>query len=147
MKKTMIFILCISTISQITKCVTRLQAMKMSYKNVIYDSSEAKHYLEKIIMPSNQINNLTSLKKSYEESLNNTNLVLYYQNQYFRSELYNLAQSKKMSPEEIKPFLNQIDKRIDSLVEKYAEKINEFEKTYSYFGSDDDTHMKKLARS
>jgi len=152
MKKAIVFILCVSVPSQMTNCVTYLQALKQSQKHVIYESAEAKYYLEKATMvPSKQIiYNFKDFKKAYEESLNNAELVPYYQNQYFRSELYNLAHATRTSPEVvkpmIKPLLNQIDERIDSLVEKYAEKIDEFEKAHFYFGSDE-AHMKKLSRS
>jgi hypothetical protein len=151
-KKAIIFIVGATIAThQMTNCVTQLQAAKMGYKHVIYESAEAKYYLEKATaVPSKQIYKLPDFKTAYEESLSNIDLVPYYQNQYFRSELYNLAQSTRTSPQVIKPMikplLNQIDERIDSLVEKYAEKIMAFENVNNYADKPDEG-MKQLARS
>jgi hypothetical protein len=148
-KKAMIFIVGASIAThQMNHCVPYLEAVKTSYKYVIFESAEAKHYLEKAIMVPSIINSIAELKKAYEEASNNADLVPYYQNQYFRSELYNLAQSKKMSPVEIKPLLNQIDERIDALVEKYAEKIIAFEQANHYYiDKPNEEAMNKLGRS
>jgi hypothetical protein len=153
MRKAIIFIVGATIAThQMTNCVTQLQAAKRDFKHVIYESAEAKYYLEKATaVPSKLRYNSKAFKNAYEESLSNIDLVPYYQNQYFRSELYNLALSTKTLPEMVKiwvkPLLNQIDERIDALVEKYAEKIMAFEEANNYYAGKTDEAMKKLSRS
>jgi hypothetical protein len=142
MKKSVVFILTTTVLSTAVQekpmnpKMSVAHAQKGGYYQKIYSLAEAAHYLgQATFAPSKEstvLNTVADLNKAYEEGLDKLDLIAYYQNQYYRSQLFDLARSKGMSVDEVTPLLDRINEHIRTLLEKHVELINEFEKAHAY---------------